>query len=68
MGENPRETKQSCSCGEPKICAEAQADGVPCWELGRKCETCERAYMQRHGEPPPLRKPPPAHSPGFRAS
>lgn len=26
------------------LCAEAQADGVPCWELGRDCETCERAY------------------------
>jgi hypothetical protein len=26
------------------LCAEAQADGVPCFELGRECETCERAY------------------------
>ena len=26
------------------LCAEAQADGVPCWELGRDCETCERAF------------------------
>jgi hypothetical protein len=26
------------------LCAEAQADGVPCFELGRDCETCERAY------------------------
>jgi hypothetical protein len=26
------------------LCAEAQADGVPCYELGRECETCERAY------------------------
>ena len=26
------------------LCADAQADGVPCFELGRDCETCERAY------------------------
>ncbi len=27
------------------LCAEAQADGVPCYELGRDCEMCERAYL-----------------------
>jgi len=26
------------------LCADAQADGVPCFELGRECETCEKAY------------------------
>lgn len=25
------------------LCGEAQADGVPCVELGRECETCEHA-------------------------
>lgn len=25
------------------LCAEAQADGVPCTELGKQCETCEHA-------------------------
>ena len=25
------------------LCAEAQADGVPCTELGRECETCAMA-------------------------
>jgi len=25
------------------LCAEAQADGVPCVELGRECETCAMA-------------------------
>ena len=25
------------------LCAEAQADGVPCCELGRSCTTCEKA-------------------------
>jgi len=34
------------------LCAEAQADGVPCFELGRDCETCERAYASwRDGTP-----------------
>jgi hypothetical protein len=27
------------------LCAEAQADGVPCYELGRDCQTCERASL-----------------------
>ncbi|HEX9885446.1 MAG TPA: hypothetical protein VGA70_03120 [Longimicrobiales bacterium] len=25
------------------LCAEGQADGVPCFELGRECEACEKA-------------------------
>ena len=25
-------------------CGEAQADGVPCFELGRDCAECEEAY------------------------
>jgi hypothetical protein len=25
------------------LCAEAQADGVPCTDLGRECETCAMA-------------------------
>lgn len=28
-------------------CPEAQADGVPCTELGRNCEECERASPAR---------------------
>jgi hypothetical protein len=30
------------------LCAEAQADGVPCVELGRECETCEMAVRHLH--------------------
>jgi hypothetical protein len=26
------------------LCAEAQADGVPCSALGKECEICEKAY------------------------
>jgi len=29
--------------GTGALCAEAQADGVPCTDVGRSCETCERA-------------------------
>jgi hypothetical protein len=25
------------------LCPEAQADGVPCLERGRECDTCEKA-------------------------
>lgn len=32
-------------------CAEAQADGVPCFELGIDCEDCDRP--ERVEEPPP---------------
>ncbi len=46
MGLNPRESRKKAK-EKPAIphplCAEAQADGVPCYELGRYCETCERA-------------------------
>lgn len=28
------------------LCPEAQADGVPCHELGRDCEVCERASLE----------------------
>ena len=27
------------------LCAEAQADGVPCTTLGRQCEPCSRAVQ-----------------------
>jgi hypothetical protein len=45
MGQNPRESRKSKEKPETPhpLCAEAQADGVPCYELGRYCETCERA-------------------------
>jgi len=29
------------------LCSEAQADGVPCTEVGRACETCERAVVSK---------------------
>ena len=29
------------------LCAEAQADGVPCQEVGRHCEICDRAVLER---------------------
>ena len=35
-------------------CCEAQADGVPCPELGTHCADCERAQQHRPTRPPPL--------------
>ena len=32
-------------------CPEAQADGVPCTELGRDCEQCARAVPVRGPDP-----------------
>ena len=33
-------------------CPEAQADGVPCTELGRNCESCERAVTAATAQGP----------------
>lgn len=33
-------------------CPEAQADGVPCTELGRNCESCERAVKAAAAQGP----------------
>jgi hypothetical protein len=43
------------------LCAEAQADGVPCPEVGRSCATCEKAlaaWLVEGGQLPPLLVPP----------
>jgi hypothetical protein len=34
------------------LCAEAQADGVPCSDVGRSCDVCERAVGQSAGAQP----------------
>jgi hypothetical protein len=49
MSENPRKNESE----QPwPLCAEAQADGVPCTALGRECDVCERAYpLLRDREP-----------------
>jgi hypothetical protein len=33
-------------------CAQAQADGVPCPEIGRDCEECEKAFAYVKGTRP----------------
>jgi hypothetical protein len=35
--------------GTGALCPEAQADGVPCFELGRDCEVCEHARLGEAG-------------------
>ena len=37
-------------------CERAQADGVPCTEVGRACEVCDRAYADTREQPegPPV--------------
>jgi hypothetical protein len=34
------------------LCAEAQADGVPCHEVGRSCDVCGRARSRISGAHP----------------
>jgi hypothetical protein len=50
-GARPRAQLREHGCGA--LCPEAQADGVPCFELGRRCETCEHAYGWVLDEAPP---------------
>jgi len=40
------ENSRPVESGPGALCAEAQADGVPCMEMGRDCETCRRAVQQ----------------------
>ncbi len=45
----PRIVRHAAAAPHPGIgslCAEAQADGVPCYESGRDCEKCDRAWKQ----------------------
>ena len=42
------------SPGTGALCSEAQADGVPCHELGRDCKICGRAVTRSEREQPSL--------------
>lgn len=42
-----RERPARVESGLGVLCAEAQADGVPCSAIGKDCETCERAVASR---------------------
>ena len=41
---SPSKRPKEVQLDQAGLCAEAQADGVPCTELGRQCEVCEVAY------------------------
>lgn len=36
--------------GTGALCSEAQADGVPCFEIGKDCTICERATAAENDE------------------
>lgn len=42
-GRRPAAGEGLPTSGPGALCPEAQADGVPCQELGRDCEICEKA-------------------------
>ena len=44
--EKNRSRREDAPTGGTGLCPEAQADGVPCNELGRECEICERATSE----------------------
>lgn len=47
MSEPARKKRKKKKCdAELPPCEQAQADGVPCTELGRDCEICEKAYPE----------------------
>lgn len=37
--------------GSGALCDQAQADGVPCFEIGRECETCEHVKPSWRNRP-----------------
>ena len=45
-----KKKREEAPAGGTGLCPEAQADGVPCTELGRDCEVCERAYSKEDEE------------------
>ena len=44
---------ESPRSGLGTLCAEAQADGVPCSFLGKDCDVCEKK-IERQKEKPPV--------------
>ena len=54
MGNQARKSHRDLDRWLPP-CEQAQADGVPCNEVGRDCEICERAHkeMRAQQEGPP---------------
>jgi hypothetical protein len=58
-GPNPHDPVQGVSTARPEwcgtgLCAEAQADGVPCTVVGGECDCCARARAAV-GRPTPAR-------------
>jgi hypothetical protein len=45
-----RPEERAAPAGGTGLCSEAQADGVPCSELGRDCEICERAVKDSNDQ------------------
>jgi hypothetical protein len=43
MNKRPQTPDPESRPGTGALCPEAQADGVPCLERGRECDTCEKA-------------------------
>jgi hypothetical protein len=39
----PQDPQGGDTPGSGALCPEAQADGVPCFEIGKDCEVCEKA-------------------------
>jgi hypothetical protein len=58
MGKRARKSRKDGWNPELPPCAQAQADGVPCTELGRVCEECEAALSRSDGLPPVSSKAP----------
>lgn len=47
MGTKTRKPRKKTTAEPHPLCAEAQADGVPCTDVGRHCEECERARAEK---------------------
>ncbi len=46
VADTKKSDERDAPAGGTGLCSEAQADGVPCTELGRDCEICDRAVKR----------------------
>lgn len=51
LSKEPKAAPEVLDCGGTGLCFEAQADGIPCEELGHACETCDRAILPQPATP-----------------
>jgi hypothetical protein len=50
VADKKKSDEREAPAGGAGLCSDAQADGVPCTELGKDCEICDRAFRNDDSE------------------